>query len=49
VRSPDDLFDALQAVGAAGGATIELTIVRGTDERAIQVSFTGNDQPGREA
>jgi serine protease Do len=42
VRTPDDLFDALQA---AGGATIELTIVRGTDERAIRVAFTGNGQP----
>jgi S1-C subfamily serine protease len=49
VRTHDDLFGALQAVGAAGGATIELTIVRGTDERAIQVAFTGNDQPGQEA
>ena len=44
VRTPDDLFDALQAAGAA----IELTIVRGTDERAIQVAFTGNGQPGQE-
>jgi len=49
VRTHDDLFDALQAVGAAGGATIQLTIVRGTDERAIEVAFTGNDQPGQEA
>jgi serine protease Do len=36
IGTPDDLFDALQA--AAGGA-IELTIVRGTDERTIQVTF----------
>ena len=34
--TPDDLFDALQA--APGGA-IELTIIRGTDERTIQVTF----------
>jgi serine protease Do len=34
--TPDDLFDALQA--ATGGA-IELTIIRGTDERTIQVTF----------
>src|ERR1700761_2966929 len=30
VRTPDDLFDALQA---ARGGTIELNIIRGTDER----------------
>ena len=36
VSTADDLFDALQA---AQGGTIELTIIRGTDERAIQVTF----------
>src|SRR5262250_113500 len=36
VRTPDELFDALQA---ARGGTIELSIVRGTDERVIQVAF----------
>jgi serine protease Do len=36
IGTPDDLFDALAA--AAGGA-IELTIIRGTDERTIQVTF----------
>ena len=46
VRTPDDLFDALQA---AQGGTIELTIVRGTDERAIQVAFGGDRQPDQEA
>jgi serine protease Do len=45
IRTPDDLFDALQS---AGGGTIELNIVRGTDERAIQVTFGGNGQPGQE-
>ncbi len=45
VRSPDDLFDALQGAGGA----IELRIVRGTDERTIQVAFTENGQPGQEA
>ena len=44
VRSPDDLFDALQA---AAGGTIELTVVRGADERVIQVDFGGNGQPGQ--
>jgi S1-C subfamily serine protease len=36
LATPDDLFDALRA--AQGGA-IELTIIRGTDERTIQVTF----------
>jgi serine protease Do len=36
IRTPDDLFDALKA--ATGGA-IELTIIRGIDERTIQVTF----------
>ena len=36
IRTPDDLFDALKA--APGGA-IELTIIRGTEERTIQVTF----------
>jgi len=38
VRSLDDLFDALQA---AGDGTVELTVVRGTEERAIQVALGG--------
>ena len=42
IRTPDDLFDALQA---AQGGTIELSIVRGTEERAIQVTFGGDGQP----
>jgi type II secretory pathway component PulC len=37
VRDPDDLFDALQAAGSAG--SIQLTVVRGTDERTIDVTF----------
>ena len=36
IRTPDDLFDALQA--AQGGA-IALDIIRGTDERTIQVTL----------
>jgi serine protease Do len=39
VRTVDDLFDALQA---AGEGTVELTVVRGTEERAIQVSLGDN-------
>jgi serine protease Do len=42
VTSIDDLFDALQA--ARGGA-VELQVVRGTEERTIQVAFTGSGQP----
>ena len=36
VRSVDDLFDAL---GAAGGGALELQILRGAEERTIQVNF----------
>jgi serine protease Do len=43
VRTPDDLFDALHA---ARGGTIELNIIRGTDERTIQVTFGDHGQPG---
>ena len=46
VHAADDLFDALQA---ARGGTIELKLVRGTDERTLQVAFGGDDQPGQEA
>jgi S1-C subfamily serine protease len=46
IHTPDDLFDALQA---AHGATIELSIVRGTDERTIQVVLGGNGQPDQQA
>ena len=41
IRSVDDLSAALRA--ASG--TIELTVLRGTDERSIQVSFTQDGQP----
>jgi serine protease Do len=46
IRTPDDLFDALRT---APGGTIELSIIRGTDERAIQVTFGDDGQPGQEA
>ncbi|MGO9780874.1 MAG: S1C family serine protease [Streptosporangiaceae bacterium] len=42
VRSMDDLFDALQA---ARGGTLQLAVVRGTDERAIQVVLGGDGGP----
>jgi S1-C subfamily serine protease len=42
VRTPDELFDALQA---ARGGSIELSIIRGTEERTIQVTFGDGAQP----
>ena len=39
VTAPDDLFDALQAATQAG--TIQVNVVRGTDERTIEVTFGG--------
>jgi serine protease Do len=41
VSTPDDLFGAL---AATGGGSLELTVVRGTDERTLQVTFTDPDQ-----
>jgi serine protease Do len=41
LRTADDLFDALQA---AGSGTVELKIVRGADERTVQVTL-GGDSP----
>lgn len=38
VSTPDDLFDAL---AAARGGTLELRVVRGTEERTIQVTLPG--------
>jgi serine protease Do len=46
IGTPDDLFDALRA---GQGATIELSIIRGTDERAIQVTFGDTGQPDQQA
>jgi serine protease Do len=42
VRDADDLFDAL---AAARGGTMELKVVRGTEERTIQVTLAGGGQP----
>jgi serine protease Do len=42
IRTPDDLFDTLQA---AQGGTIALNIIRGTDERTIQVTLGDGGQP----
>jgi S1-C subfamily serine protease len=43
-RTPHDLFYALQA---AQGGTVELNIVRGTDERTVQVTFGDGGQSGQ--
>jgi len=42
VRALDDLFAALQA---ARGGSVELTVMRGTDERSVQVVLGENGQP----
>ena len=41
LSTPDDLFDAL---AAARGGVLELKVVRGADERTLQVTFTEPDQ-----
>jgi serine protease Do len=43
VRTPDDLFDALQA---APDGTVELGLIRGTDELTTQVTLADHGQPG---
>jgi serine protease Do len=45
VRTVDDLSGALQSAGE----TIELNVLRGTDERSIQVALGQNSQPEGEA
>ncbi len=45
VRTIDDLSAALRAAGD----TIELNVLRGTDERSIQVALGPDSQPGSEA
>jgi serine protease Do len=44
VRTADDLFDALPAAGG----TVELSIVRGADERAVQVVLGENGEQATE-
>jgi S1-C subfamily serine protease len=43
VRTPDDLFDALKA---APDGTIELNLIRGTDELTTRVTLGDHGQPG---
>jgi serine protease Do len=44
--TPDDLFEAL---AAAGGGTIELAVVRGTEERTLQVTLAASAPPAQDA
>ena len=46
VRATDGLFDALQA---AHGGALELNVLRGADERTIQVTFGESGQPEEQA
>jgi serine protease Do len=45
VRTTDDLFDALPAAGG----TVEVSIVRGADERAVQVVLGANGEQASES
>jgi serine protease Do len=47
VRSVDDLSGALRAV--APGGTLDLTVLRGTEERTVQVTFGQGGEPATEA
>ena len=42
IREPDDVYDAL---GTVSGNSMTLKIVRGTEERTVEVRFTGSDAP----
>jgi serine protease Do len=46
-RTADDLFGVLRT--ATPGSTIELTVVRGTEQRSVQVVFGQEGQPASEA
>jgi serine protease Do len=48
-RSIDDLSSALQAAAGGHPVTIGLNVVRGTDERSVQVVFGQDDQPEGDA
>jgi serine protease Do len=46
-RTVDDLAGALRS--AAPGGTVELTVLRGSDERSVQVTFGPDGQPAADA
>jgi serine protease Do len=43
IRRPDDLFEALAAAAASGA--VELKLIRGTEERTVQISFPPAQHP----
>src|ERR1700722_4241880 len=47
LRTADDLFAALRT--AAPGGTLEMTVLRGTEERSVHVVFGDEGQPATEA
>jgi serine protease Do len=47
IRTADDLFAALRA--AASGGTVDLTVLRGTEERSVHVVLGETGQPATEA
>jgi serine protease Do len=47
IRTADDLFAALRT--AAPGGTLEMTVLRGTEERSVHVVFGQDGQPATEA
>jgi S1-C subfamily serine protease len=44
IREPDDVYDALGAV--QGGSTLSLRVVRGADERTIEINFGQGEASG---
>jgi S1-C subfamily serine protease len=44
IVEPDDVYDALGTIQA--GATLSLRIVRGADERTVEVNFAGSHDAG---
>src|SRR3984957_12136172 len=47
IRTADDLFAALRTAGPGG--TLEMTVLRGTEERSVHVVFGDEGQPATEA
>ena len=47
IRTIDDLSGALRA--AAPGGSLEMTVLRGTEERSVHVVFGGTGQAATEA
>ena len=45
IREPDDVYDAL---GTVSGGSMTLMVVRGAEERTVEVTFSGSDASGSE-